>query len=126
MQEKSLAVYEDARRLNDDIMMRHLRQRMANEERDQRDAASAAGVVLRKRAREEWEEEQKRRKSDLETARLAANESERIKQAIFIAQEKIEQTRLTQQQVIINRRDAEEKHKRDAQLKAHSRWLQTE
>jgi len=122
-----LLLYEDAKRTNDDLMLRHLRQRMSVEKRDQRDANSEAGMLLRKRARETMEAEAKRRKADLEAERLAANEAEKVKLATARAHEEAAKARLAiLRQVIVNRRDSEAKRHEEAKEKAYRRWLQTE
>ena len=89
-----LLLYQTALAERDDVMMKHLRQRMGGEKRDKRDAASEAAMLLRKRGREHIEADAKRRKEELGAERLAANETEKLKLATARTQEQLAKTRL--------------------------------
>jgi hypothetical protein len=120
-----LLLYRTALKERDDVMMKHLRQRMGGEKRDKRDAASEAAMLLLKRGREQNEADAKRRKEELGAERLAANETERLKLATARTQEQLAQTRLElMRQAVINRRDQEAARRREAETKAANRWLQ--
>ena len=119
-------LYEDAKDKRDDVLLRHLRQRMAGEKRDKRDEAAPATILLRKRGRELNEAEAKRRKEELAAEGLAANATEQLKLETARAQERAEKTRLDILKThVINRREQEATRRNDALKKAYNRWLQT-
>ena len=72
-------LYEHAKSKSDDIMLRHLRQRMIGDDRAKRDATSDAATFLRKRLADLEEDEAKRRKAELEEHWLAANDYAKLK-----------------------------------------------
>ena len=93
----------------------------------QRDASTKAGMLLRKRAQAQQAEDAKRRREASEEDRLAAKDLEAAKLIRAKAEEAASQARLAcLKQVIVNRRDAEARRRREVLLRDEQRWLQTQ
>ena len=119
-------LYEEAVRTRDDKMARILRQQMQKETRDQKDASTEVGMLLKKRAQEQLLADNKRRKDAAQEERLAAKDLEETKAARARAEQAAAEARLASlRQIVVNRRDAEARRQAEALAAAQQKWLQT-
>ena len=101
-------LYAESMRKRDDLMLKHMRQQIRGETRNQKAAATEVGMLLRKRAQEQRDADAKRRREALEEQRLAAKNAAETKLLQARAEQAAAEARLaSMRQIIINRRDAE-------------------
>ena len=120
-------MYDEAMRRQDDALARRLRKQMLEEERDQKLASSATGLLLRERAEQIRAEDWERRRIQKEKEKEEAKETEERATGKALAQKAAADARL---EVL---KKARQDRQRLALVKraniyqtAHQRWLQLE
>ena len=120
-------MYQDAVRTKNDVLLRHLRQQMRSESKQEREIATDIGMLLRKRALESSEADAKLRRESMEEERLSAKQLADTQKITAQAKQAKEEARLAcLQQMIVNRRDIQAKRHGEAVEKAFQKYLQTQ
>ena len=121
-----LTLYHDAKKFGNDRMVRMMRKEMQELKKHKRESATPCGMALRKRALEQQAEESKKRKVAAEEERLSAKTAEEAKARKAEADAiRAKALQATQEQILINRRDMDERNKMKALQRANDKWLQT-
>ena len=119
-------LFDAAVRNRDDAGVKFFRNRIAGKDRDVKEGASEAGILLRKRALEQHQEDLKSAKRYKEEERIAAREEQNQKIREQQQEEALRrERRLMMEQKLANKKYEDEKRIAKFRAKEYQCWLQT-
>jgi len=120
-------LYDDAVRKGHHVMIKHMRKQMRCESKNQRDEGTKVSLILREKAKQCSDALAKLRQQTIQEERLSAKQVADTQ--MITAKAKLADTEAKValiHQVIVNRRDAEERKHREVVERAFQRYLQTQ
>ena len=118
-------LFDEAVKTRDDLMVRHMRKKIRDDEMRKKMEGKVVCTFLQKRVQEYQEETAKRLKAAAEENRLAAKDLEETKLIRARAEEAAALAKLASlQQIVVNRRDAQRCKHEELVAKNYEKWLQ--